>query len=238
MQMQQQDRTPQQQAMYELHSRYERGDLSFEDFEGAFDKILQARSAEESWAVLEQLPSSSMRALQARELSSQPPAMLVVPTQWMVSLMGEIKRIRLPWRMAQQTTVFVGLGEVELDLSIAALPQQATLQVYMLAGEVKIYVPRSINVTVSTTAVLGEVSALGQKSEGIIAHSSHASAAEDGMDAATRSLDIQAHILLGEVKIVQVDAPVVMTKMKKKGHKKDRRQLKYEAGYVELPRPK
>jgi hypothetical protein len=236
MQLQQQDWTPQQQVMRALHSRYERGELRFEDFERALDRVIAAKTPEECWAVLQELPPLPVQALQAQEVPSQPVVQLS-PTQWILSLVGEVKRIRHPWKVAEQTTVFLGAGEVELDLSMATLPQSGTLQVYMLAGEVKIYVPRSIHVTVSTTAVLGESSALGQKAEGIFAHSSSQSAAEDTPYTTAPYLDIQAHILMGEVRVVQVDEPVIITKMQKKQRKKKGQKLKYEAGYSELPLP-
>lgn len=240
MQLQQQDWTPQQQAIHELRNRYQRGELSFEDYESAFDKLLQAKTMEECWAVLQQLPPSPAYALQTVETPSQPPAVQLAPTQWIVSLIGDLKRIRHPWKVAQQTTAFMGIGDIELDLSLAALPQSATLQVYAFIGDVKIYVPRSVHVTVSTTALLGEASALGQKAEGFIAHSSSERAAEATLDAAAPYLDIQAHILLGEVRVVQVDNPVVIEKMSKKQGKKNNKKasrLKYEADYIELPRP-
>ncbi|HET9918860.1 MAG TPA: hypothetical protein VFQ30_03380, partial [Ktedonobacteraceae bacterium] len=65
-------------------------------------------------------------------------------------------------------------------------------------------------------------------------------AAEATLDAAAPYLDIQAHILLGEVRVVQVDNPVVIEKMNKKQGKKNNKKasrLKYEADYIELPRP-
>lgn len=236
MQIQEQDWTPQQQVMRALHSRYERGELRFEDFESALDRAIAAKTSEECWAVLQELPPLPTQALQAQEAPFKP-AVQLSPTQWIVSLLGEVKRIRHPWKVAAQTTIFLGAGEVELDLSMATLPPGGTLQVYMLVGEVKIYVPRSLHVTVSTTAVLGASSALGQKTKGFFAHSSSQSTAQDTPYTTAPYLDIQAHILLGEVRVVQVDEPVIITKMQKKQRKKMGQKLKDETGYFELPLP-
>lgn len=239
MQLQQQDWTPQQQAIHELRNRYQRGELSFGDYESAFDKLLQAKTMEECQVVLQQLPPSSVYSLLPLEVQSQPQIARLAPTQWIVSLIGDLKRIRHPWKVAEQTTALMGIGDVELDLSLAALPRSATLQVYALIGDVKIYVPRSLHVTVSTTAVLGEASALGQKAEGFIAHSSVERAAEATLDGtAAPYLDIQAHILIGEVRVVQVDNAVLIEKMSKKQgkkHNKKAARLKYEADSLEIP---
>jgi len=64
-QQQQPSLTPQQEAIRELHGRYERGEISFEDFDKALDQVLQARSPEECWAVLQNLPHSPVMALRA-----------------------------------------------------------------------------------------------------------------------------------------------------------------------------
>lgn len=241
MQQQQQPAlTPQQEAIRELHGRYERGEVSFEDFDKALDQVIQARSPEECWVVLQNLPHSPALALSALETPVARPAVPVPPTHWMPpthwigSLVGEIKRVRHPWKLAQQTTALMGIGEIELDLSMAALPQQGTLQVNMLIGEVKIYVPRSVHVSVQATAVIGEVNALGHKSEGIIAHSQAESYAEGILETTAPRLEIQVNMLIGEARVVQVDNPVIVDKLARK----EGRWLKREAARAQLPQPK
>jgi len=235
MQQQQQPAlTPQQEAIRELHGRYERGEVSFEDFDKALDQVIQAQSPEECWAILQNLPHSPALALSALETPVARPAVPVPPSHWIGSLIGEVKRVRHPWKLAQQTTALMAIGEIELDLSMATLPQQGTLQVNMLIGEVKIYVPRSVNVSVQTTAVIGEVNALGHKSEGIIAHSQAESYAEGMLDTTAPRLEIQVNMLIGEARVVQVDNPVIVDKLARK----EGRWLKREAARAQLPQPK
>jgi hypothetical protein len=232
--MQQSAFTPQEAAIQELHGRFERGELSFEDFEKALSKVLQAQSSEECWAVLHDLPVSPLPSLRTLEIPSARPAVPVPPSHWIVSLIGEVKRIRHPWRMGQQTTAMMLIGEIELDLSMAALPQRGTLQVNMLIGEVKIYVPRSVHVSVQTTAVIGDVNALGQKAEGIIAHSQAQSYHTEMPETTAPQLDIQVNLLIGEVKVVQVDNPVIVDQLRRK----EERRLKRDTKQEQLPQPK
>ena len=235
MQQQQQPAlTPQQEAIRELHGRYERGEVSFEVFDKALDQVIQAQSPEECWAILQNLPHSPVLALNALETPVARPAVPVPPSHWIGSLIGEIKRVRHPWKLAQQTTALMGIGEIELDLSMAALPQQGTLQVNMLIGEVKIYVPRSVHVSVQATAVLGEVNTLGHKSEGIIAHSQAESYAEGMLETTAPRLEIQVNMLIGEARVVQVDNPVIVDKLARK----EGRWLKREEARAQLPQPK
>lgn len=235
MQQQQQPAlTPQQEAIRELHGRYERGEISFEDFDKALDQVLQAQSPEASWAILQNLPHSPALALSALETPVARPAVPVPPSHWIGSLIGDLKRIQHPWKLAQQTTALMGIGDIELDLSMAALPQQGTLQVNVLIGEVKIYVPRSVHVSVQTTAVIGEVNALGHKSEGIIAHSQAESYAEGTPETAAPRLEIQVNMLIGEAQVILVDNPVIVDKLARK----EGRWLKREAARAQLSQPK
>jgi len=232
--MQQSALTPQQAAIQELHGRFERGELSFEDFEKALDKVLRAQTSEECWAVLHELPTPPLPSLSALEIPSARPAVPAPPSHWIVSLIGEVKRKKHPWRLGQQTTAIMLIGEIELDLSMAALPQRGTLQVNMLIGEVKIYVPRSVQVSVQTTAVLGEVNALGQKAEGIIAHSQAVSDYAGMLETTAPHLDIQVNLLIGEVKVVQVDNPVIVDELRRK----EERHLKRDKKQPQLQQPK
>jgi hypothetical protein len=235
MMMQQQPAlTPQQAAIQELHGRFERGELSFEDFERALGKVLQAQNPEECWAILHDLPAPPGMSLSALDIPSARPAVQAPPSNWIVSLIGEVKRIRHPWRMGQQTTAIMLIGEIELDLSMAALPQRGILQINMLIGEVKIYVPRSVQVSVQTTAVIGEVNALGQKSGGIIAHSQAENYPPGMPETTTPQLEIQVNLLIGEVKVVQVDNPVIVDELRRK----EARRLKWDAKQAQLPQPK
>lgn len=216
MQQQPQQPTPQQAAIQEVRERYARGELSFEAFKRGLDALVLARSADECHAILAALPAlphtAPLHALEAsRPAASAPavsaPAAARPRTAWMFMLLGELKRTRKRWRLGERTTCVSLIGETKLDLSLADLPRNGTLRIVAALGEATVYVPRSVSVSVRAFALLGEAKALGEQSSGIPALL-HAES-HDPVDAAQAEshIDIQAFMLLGEVKVIQVDAP-------------------------------
>src|SRR5690348_14281689 len=127
--------TPQQEAIRQVRQRYEQGDLSFDRFEYALNALLAAQTPEECQAIVQELPSSPMSALDAL---SQPamPAMPSTPgrTRWWVAFMGGFQRLSRPWRMTEQTMGVMIMGGVEVDLSLAALPHQGVIRLFVLMG--------------------------------------------------------------------------------------------------------
>src|SRR5262249_499342 len=118
----------QQAAIQEVRARYERGELSFEDFRRVLDALVLARHADECEAILHALPESSgARALAALD----PPAPLApapvveTPRRRMVAFMGQVKKLRRTWRLEPSTHTVAFMGEVDLDLNLAELPPQA-----------------------------------------------------------------------------------------------------------------
>ncbi len=209
--------TPQQSAIQELRERYARGELSFEVFKRGLDALALAHDADECWAVLRALPplphAAPLQALETPASTSAPaapaPSAERSPTSWMVMLLGELKRTRKRWRLAERTTCVALVGETKLDLSLATLPRRGTLSIVGAIGEVTVYVPRSVSVSVRAFTLVGEARALGEQSSGIPALL-HAES-HDPTDAALAEshIDIQAFMLVGEVKVVQVDAPAL-----------------------------
>jgi hypothetical protein len=207
--------TPQQEAIREVRARYERGDITFERFEYGLSALLAAQSPEECRAIMQELPSSPVAVFE--ELTAPAAASAVAVPQpskapgrrWMVNIIGEFKRIKRPWRLSEHTSVVMGIGEVELDLSLASVPQQCVLEVYALIGEVKLYVPSEVRVTVRALSLIGEADALGESSEGIPAHLSEEFPAQGAGAASAPHLEIRAFTLIGELNIKQVDAPVI-----------------------------
>lgn len=222
--MQQQEQQPllpaQQEAIRELRRRYEEGELAYELFEPTLDRLLQAKEAEECWAILQELPTPPMSALAALEGRPMQPAVAQVQvpsTQNIVCLMGETKRTKRPWRLAQKTLALLGMGEMVLDMSLATLPQYGTLNIYAGMGEVVLKVPRSVHVIVRAFLCMGEIDAMGEKKGGIclMAHEEssitpnpnlpNAPYAAYGTQIPTATLEINAHMLMGELRIVQVE---------------------------------
>ncbi len=204
--------TPQQEAIREVRARYERGDLSFERFEYALNALLQAQTPEECQAIVEELPSSPVGALDAlAPQSAAPPAQPSPPhrTRWWVAFMGGIQRLSRPWKMADKMIGVAVMGGIAADLNLAALPHQGVIQLFVLMGGAKLFVPRSVDVSVRSFLLLGGVNALGEGSGGIISLSHEESQAQRVSGGSAPQLDIQVFGLMGGVEVIQVDGPVI-----------------------------
>lgn len=210
--------TPQQEAIREARTRYERGDMPFDRFESALTALLVAQTPEECRTIIQELPSAPVNPLDA--LTALPPA-LPAPTtpklpdkRRLISIMGELKRTKHPWRMGQRTTVVMGIGELALDMSIASMPAHSILKIYALAGEARLYVPASVRVSVRAVTLIGEAKAFGESREGIFAHLDEEAFPAQGPSAAPAPhLEIRAFLLAGELTIKQVDAPIITLEM-------------------------
>jgi Cell wall-active antibiotics response LiaF, C-terminal len=202
--------TPQQEAIRQVRERYERGDLSFDRFEYALNALLQARTTEECQGLLQELPVPATSALDVLSPPPAPPAPRLPRRRWIVGILGEIHRLKRTWRMGQRTTAVLLIGELELDLSLANPPPGGVLEVYMIIGEAKLYVPRDLHVSVHAFTLLGETKAFGESREGIFAYLNDEEApAQEPSDPVAPRLDIRVFSLIGEIEVKQVDAPVV-----------------------------
>jgi hypothetical protein len=75
--------------------------------------------------------------------------------RWIVSVMGEHHR-RGRWRMSPRTTVVTVMGETELDLRGAILESQhAEISTYLMMGEMRVRVPRGVEVEVTGFVLMG-----------------------------------------------------------------------------------
>lgn len=205
--MQQAVLTPQQAAIREVRARYERGDIPFDRFEYALNALLQAKTPEECQGILQELPVPPTTALDALTPPPAPPAPKLPRRRWIFGVIGEIHRLRRPWRMGQHTTAVMLIGELELDLSLATTPPGSVLNVYMLIGEARLYVPRDLHVSVRVFTLLGEARAFGESREGIFVHLSDEEL--PAQEPSAPHLEIRVFTLIGEVEVKQVDAPII-----------------------------
>src|SRR5215472_491643 len=191
--------TPQQEAIRQVRQRYEQGDLPFDRFEYALNALLAAQTPEECQAIVQELPSSPISALDAFSAQSSLPAMPSAPgrTRWWVAFMGGFQRLSRPWKMTEQTMGIMVMGGIEVDLSLAALPRQGVIRLFVLMGGAKLYVPRSVDVSVQSCILLGGVNALGESSGGIISFSHEESQALRGPGSAIPQLEIQVFGAMG-----------------------------------------
>ena len=161
----------QQAAIQEVRARYERGELSFEDFKRALDALVLAQDADECQAILQALPplipQRHWRRSTACPAPPVPAPQVMRQRKRMVAFMGQVKKCAAPGGSNQHDTVAF-MGEVNLDLNLADLPPQAKMQLTVIMGEVTIYVPPSARVTVRSTVLLSEVNALGESTNGVV----------------------------------------------------------------------
>lgn len=193
----------QQNAVASVRARYEQGEISYETLRSAIDAIVAARSAAECDAILRELPASPLSALAALEPPAEPPAPIRGrPAQSIVAVMAQTKKLRRPWELQSTARVTAVMGEVKLDLGRATLPPRARIRVRMVMGDVTLYVPSSVHVTVRSRVYLGDTTLLGEGTGGIVA-ASHEEHVPD--EPASAELEIDALTIMGNLKVVLTD---------------------------------
>ncbi|HEV8194728.1 MAG TPA: LiaF domain-containing protein [Ktedonobacterales bacterium] len=201
----------QQAAIQEVRARYERGELSFEDFRRALDALVLAEDAEECQAILHALPASFHSTALAALATPAPPAVSAPLAETrrkrIVAFMGQVKKLSRAWKLASDTHTVAFMGEVQLDLNLADMPPQTKMQVTVIMGTVIIYVPPSARVLVRSTVLLGEANALGENTNGVVAfgHEQH----DPSGTAPKADIEIEAFVLMGNVKVVLAEKPPV-----------------------------
>jgi hypothetical protein len=203
--------TPQQEAIRQVRERYETGDLPFDRFEYALNALLQAQTPEECEAIVRELPSSPVSALDVLVPQPVAPPAPSAPrrTRWWVAFMGGVRRMSRPWRLVEQTIAIAVMGGIDVDLSLAELPPQGVIRLFALMGGAQIYVPRSVDVSVRSFVMLGGVDALGEGNGGIISFSHEESRGLGNAGTALHQIEIQVFALMGGAQVVQMDAPVI-----------------------------
>ncbi len=199
----------QQEAIREVRSRYERGELSFGQFRYALNAILQAQTPEQCQAIVTELPVAAQPSVFTQQAQALTPV-APLPTECIVGAIGELKRMKRPWRMEPHTIVKLWMGQIKLDLSLAALPQQGVLEVSVPVGEAIIYVPREVHVTVRAFALVGEAKVLGEERNGIFCHLNEEDFPPQGTPAESAPhLEIRLKTYIGSVKVIRTNGPVI-----------------------------
>jgi hypothetical protein len=201
-------------AIQDLRTRFERGELPIETFRETLDALVLARYPDECQSLMRQLPTAPLSILSALE----PASVLVVtpvsyPHRRIVAFMSSVKKLRRAWRLAPLTRVVAFMGDVQLDLSKADLPPQARVRVYSIMGSVRILAPKDVHVIVRSTALLGDVNALGESVSGVAAwgHEEHEPELEEEAAPARAEVEIEAFTLMGNihVKLIQPQTPTI-----------------------------
>jgi hypothetical protein len=201
-------------TIQDLRTRFERGELPIETFRETLDALVLARDPDECQSLMSQLPAAPLSILSALEPAS---AVLITPISYphrrIVAFMSAVKKMRRAWRLAPLTRVVAFMGDVQLDLSKADLPPQARVRVYSIMGSVRILAPKDVHVIVRSTALLGDVNALGESVSGVAAwgHEEHEPELEVEAAPARAEVEIEAFTLMGNVhvKLIQPQIPTI-----------------------------
>ncbi len=209
------DLTPQGAALHEVRARFERGTIDYDAFRAAFEAVLATTDPAACARIVAELPDDPRSVLETLDRSR----VGVVPAKrqprlprrrTFITLMGEIRRTRRPWKMGEHTTGIALMGSIKLDLTLAALPRDGTLRVALLMGEVQITVPPNVDVTVHAFTLMGEAQALGETAEGIFAYAHDEVEATEG--GAPHELHIQIFTLMGSVQVRRSEVPAIIAK--------------------------
>jgi hypothetical protein len=201
-------------AIQDLRTRFERGELPIETFRETLDALVLARDPDECQSLMGQLPAAPLSILSALEPAS---ILMVAPVSYphrrIVAFMSAVKKMKRAWRLAPLTRVVAFMGDVQLDLSKADLPPQARMRVYSIMGSVRILAPKDVHVIVRSTALLGDVNALGESVSGVAAwgHEEHEPELEAEAAPARAEVEIEAFTLMGNihVKLIQPQVPTI-----------------------------
>jgi hypothetical protein len=202
--------TAQRNAILQIRSRYERGELPFETFRTSLDAITAAQTPEECANILRDLPEqpahlAALAALEPPALAPNVPAPMApaVPRKRISAFMSETKKTRSAWTLAPNTHVSAMMGSVRLDMRRAQLPPEAYIKVNATMSEVVILVPDDVAVVVRSKVIMGEVAALGENVAGMIA-----SGEEEHTPTHTEPrarINIEVSALMGEVRVALVN---------------------------------
>jgi Cell wall-active antibiotics response LiaF, C-terminal len=203
----------QQAAIRELRRRFEHGELAYDDFRRGLDALLLARDASECEVILRELPTAPLAVLNALDVldgldaqDAAPVATSQPQRKRIVAYLGETKKMRRPWQLAPSTQVKAVMGEVKLDLTRAALPSRARIQITAVMGTVTLYVPSATRVAVRSRVYLGDAHLLGESASGVVAfgQAEHV----PSPDPPSAELEIEALVVMGNLKVALADGPV------------------------------
>ena len=147
-----------------LDAAYCEGRITSDEHVERLDQARQARTFAELAAITDDLAPLQ----QAGSTYETPAHQAVVDTSSatgeidrFVAILGDVKRTGM-WRLRARSTGFVALGDVKLDLRTAVLvAHECVIDLPVLMGDLKIWLPEGVQVRDETVSVLGSVKLLG-----------------------------------------------------------------------------
>lgn len=114
------------------------------------------------------------------------------------SLIGDFHLLNSRFEL-DDMNISYGIGDVKIDLSKAIIPEgESTIVISGLIGDVDIYVPYDLDVSVNATVTFGELEILGYKQGGI---NRQISLATKEYEHASRKIKVSISSFIGDVDV-------------------------------------
>ena len=115
-------------------------------------------------------------------------------------LLGDIHRDGV-WQVADEE-IWIGVGDVELDMTRADIPVGETrLRVFGFVGDVDVFVPAGVGVSVSSTAFVTDGRVLGQKRDRFL---STLHLASEDYETAERKIGLETTFFVVDLRVKQI----------------------------------
>lgn len=120
------------------------------------------------------------------------------PTDIRSFFIGDLRLIKTPFDL-NNLNISGFIGDVKIDLSKAIIPEgESTIVISGLIGDVDIYVPSDLDVSISSVAFIGDMNIIGHKKSGI---SNKLNTSSANFEQSTRRVKISISLFIGDVDV-------------------------------------
>ena len=128
------------------------------------------------------------------------PQLIGPDTSAQLKLLGDVRRYG-DWQVSDEE-IWVGVGDVRLDMTDANIPAGETLiRLFGFVGDVRLLVPESIGVSVSSTSFVTDARVLGQRRDSFLTPIHFAS---KGYETAEHKVRLEMNYFVGNLRVRQV----------------------------------
>lgn len=136
-----------------LRSAVGEGAITLHEFEDRVDATVAARTRSDLEQVTADLPAHLRTPTTPR--TDLPPAPARTPRRRIIAVLGE-ERTSRRWRPAQHTKAVAVMGQADVDLTAADIPEGLVLDATAVMGQVTITVPPEVDVDLRGFAFMGQ----------------------------------------------------------------------------------
>lgn len=128
------------------------------------------------------------------------PQLIGPDTSAQLKLLGDVRRYG-DWQVSDEE-IWIGVGNVRLDMTDANIPAGETLiRLFGFVGDVRLLVPESIGVSVSSTSFVTDARVLGQRRDSFLTPIHFAS---KGYETAEHKVRLEMNYFVGNLRVRQV----------------------------------